>query len=230
MNAIGMLFLAAAAAGQYPPGEFFPGNAHVGGKKFLRHHVVQSGPPPAGGPIAGDPNCPPGMGGPGGAGAAGAGGRRFPSTRSQAFFVEPLGMKVGWQTAAGGATGQRDSRAGLPAGAAHGPGPLQLHAGLHLPAQADRHPEPRGAVALPDDRGRPGDPGHRRLPDPQPDPDPVHGGRFRQRPGRQLRHQGDLSPRSQVPGAGQQRRDARLDEAGAGRRPDPGGRPPRGRS
>ena len=110
LNAMGVLLLAAsAAAGQL-------GGAHVGGKKFLRSHLVVDGPPPPGGPIGagggapGDPNCPPGMGGgPGGAGMGGAGmggpgmrGRRFPNVRSQVYFVEPPGMKIGWQTVAGG--------------------------------------------------------------------------------------------------------------------------------
>src|SRR5207244_1641395 len=46
----------------------------------------------------------PGCGG--GAGCPGAGGaqrgRRFPSTRSQISFLDPEGMKIGWQTGTGG--------------------------------------------------------------------------------------------------------------------------------
>jgi len=115
MNTISVLLLAAAtAAGQNPWG-----GAHVGGMKLFRRHVVQSGPPPAGGMIApgagcqfghqgcqGGPSCPGAAGlagGPGGmAGMAGQPGRRFPNVRSQIYFVDPPGMKIGWQTAAGG--------------------------------------------------------------------------------------------------------------------------------
>jgi hypothetical protein len=87
MNTIGVLLLAAASAtGQDPLG-----GAHVGGMRLFRPHVVRSGPPPASGMIA-----------PGSAsGAPGQPGRRFPNVRSQVFFVDPPGMKIGWQTAAG---------------------------------------------------------------------------------------------------------------------------------
>jgi hypothetical protein len=107
MNTVGILLLAAATA------TTGIGKPHVGGKKFLRPHAVLHGPPPPGGPIdmaamtagasAMDPNCPPGMAGAGGAGlgAGAAGARRFPNVRSQLFFVEPSGMQIGWQTAAG---------------------------------------------------------------------------------------------------------------------------------
>ena len=97
MNTIGVLLLAAATS----TGGLF-GKAHVGGKKLLRGGVVADGPPPAGGMIA-PPVGPGGPGGPGGAGGAQAG-RRFPNVRSQVFFVDPTGMKVGWQTAAGPGT------------------------------------------------------------------------------------------------------------------------------
>ncbi|HWE39701.1 MAG TPA: hypothetical protein VG406_24340 [Isosphaeraceae bacterium] len=103
-NTIGVLLLAAATAS----GGIF-GKAHVGGKKFLRAHAVQDGPPPPGGPLSPMGNgmgmnpadCPPGMGMMGGAGMMGGmgqPGRRFPNTRSQIFFVDPPGMKIGWQT------------------------------------------------------------------------------------------------------------------------------------
>ena len=39
------------------------------------------------------------MGGPGGGAASG---RRFPNVRSQIYFLDPDGMKIGWQTAGGG--------------------------------------------------------------------------------------------------------------------------------
>lgn len=93
MNTIGVLLLVAATS----TGGIF-GKAHVGGKKLLRAHAVQSGPPPAGGMIQPPPGA--GMGGPDQTG------RRFPNVRSQIFFVEPSGMKIGWQTGAGG-TGER---------------------------------------------------------------------------------------------------------------------------
>ena len=93
MNTIGVLLLAAATS----TGGLF-GKPHVGGKKLLKAHVVQSGPAPAEGMIQPPPAT--GAGGPG----AGQAGRRFPNVRSQVFFVEPNGMKIGWQTAAGGAS------------------------------------------------------------------------------------------------------------------------------
>jgi len=94
MNTIGVLLLAAATS----TGGLF-GKPHVGGNKLFRHGVVADGPPPPGGMIQ-PPVGPGGMaGGPGGPGAQA--GRRFPNVRSQVFFVEPTGMKVGWQTAAG---------------------------------------------------------------------------------------------------------------------------------
>lgn len=118
MNAVGMLLLAAATA---TSGIEF-GKPHAGGLRFLRHHAVANGPPPAGGMIggpgmgmpgcgfghpgcAGGPACPGGAGMgagmAGGMGPGGAGGRRFPNVRSQLFFVDPPGMRIGWQTAAG---------------------------------------------------------------------------------------------------------------------------------
>jgi hypothetical protein len=93
MNTIGVLLLAAATATSGI------GKPHVGGKRFLRHHAAIHGAPPASGMI--DPNLGGGDGGAGGAlGATGA--RRFPNVRSQIFFVDPPGMQIGWQTAAGG--------------------------------------------------------------------------------------------------------------------------------
>jgi hypothetical protein len=92
MNTIGVLLLAAATS----TGGLF-GKAHVGGKKLLKGGVVAEGAPPPGGMIA-PPVGPGGAGGPGGGAQAG---RRFPNVRSQIFFVDPPGMKIGWQTAAG---------------------------------------------------------------------------------------------------------------------------------
>ncbi len=91
MKTMGVILLAAATAS----GGI--GKPHVG-KVLLRKHAVQYGAPPASGPVV-----PPGGFGPGGAGGAfGAGaGRRFANTKSQVYFVEPLGMTIGWQSQSG---------------------------------------------------------------------------------------------------------------------------------
>jgi len=87
MNTIGVLLLTAAAS----TGGLF-GKPHASTAPLSRSGAEVSGPAPPGGPIA------PG----GGAGAGGSQpGRRFPNVRSQVFFIEPTGMKIGWQTAAG---------------------------------------------------------------------------------------------------------------------------------
>lgn len=91
MNAIGVMLLAAATAGD----GLGYSKPDVGFKKFLRHGVVSHGAPPAGGMMA--PSGP--SGGPGSAGAQ-ANGRRFPNVRSQIFFLDPNGMHIGWQTGA----------------------------------------------------------------------------------------------------------------------------------
>jgi hypothetical protein len=117
MYTIGMLLLAAATTGD----GFGYSKPGVGGKKLLRHHVVVSGAPPAGGMMgmgapggagmacgfghagcAGGPTCPGAGGGMGGPGGGAASGRRFPNVRSQIYFLDPDGMKIGWQTAGGG--------------------------------------------------------------------------------------------------------------------------------
>lgn len=108
MNAIGVLLLAAATA---TGSGFGIGKAHVGGLKIHRHHAVVEGPPPASGLIQpGAPGAPgmpgmagaPGMAGmPGAAMGPGGGNRRFPNVRTQVFFVDPPGMRIGWQTAGG---------------------------------------------------------------------------------------------------------------------------------
>src|SRR3954470_12697404 len=106
MHTIGVLLLAAATAGD----GFGYSKPGVGFKKLLRPHVVAHGPAPPGGPIttgagmggcafghpgcAGGPTCPGGgAGGPGGPGG-GLGGRRA-NTRSQIYFLDPDGMKIG---------------------------------------------------------------------------------------------------------------------------------------
>jgi len=117
MNTIGVLLLAAATAGD----GFGYSKPGVGLKKLLRHGVVKEGPPPAGGMMApgasgcsfghpgcaGGQSCPGGAGGGGGMGGGpgggmgGAGNRRFPNVRSQVFFLDPNGMKIGWQAGGG---------------------------------------------------------------------------------------------------------------------------------
>jgi hypothetical protein len=85
MHTIGVLLLAAATAGD----GFGYSQPNVGGKKLFRSHAVVYGPPPPGGPMApGAANCPPG---------GNQNGRRFPNTRSQLYFLDPAGMKIGWQ-------------------------------------------------------------------------------------------------------------------------------------
>jgi hypothetical protein len=92
MQAIGMLLLAAATAGD----GFGYADPNVGLKKWLRPHAVVHGDAP-GAPmytaqtLAG-----------GGAGMGiGAGGRRFATTKSQIYFLDPNGMQIGWQTNSG---------------------------------------------------------------------------------------------------------------------------------
>ncbi len=89
MNTVGMLLLAAATA---TSGIGF-GKPHAGGLRLNRAHVVVEGPPPASGLIQ--------PGGPGAQQGPGGSNRRFPNVRSQIFFVDPPGMRIGWQTAGG---------------------------------------------------------------------------------------------------------------------------------
>ena len=93
MQAFGVLLLAAATAGD-GFGYQAPG---VGLKKWLRPHVeatsdVTGAPPYTAQTLAG------------GAGGA-ASGRRFTSTKSQIYFLDPDHMQIGWQTA--GSNGER---------------------------------------------------------------------------------------------------------------------------
>ncbi len=90
MQALGMLLLAAATAGD-GIGYSSPG---VGGKKWLRGHLVASSNAPG----------PPQYTAASMAGAAGAGmapGRRFVTTKSQIFFIDPSAMQIGWQVGGG---------------------------------------------------------------------------------------------------------------------------------
>ena len=90
MQAFGMLLLAAATAGD----GFGYADPGVGGKKWLRGHLVStsaatSAPPYNAAALAG------------GAGPGAANGRRFTVTKSQIYFLDPNGMQIGWQTGAG---------------------------------------------------------------------------------------------------------------------------------
>ncbi len=91
MQAFGVLLLAAATAGD----GFGYSDPGVRLKKWLRPHAVVSSDAP--GPPMYTANQIGGQGGPMGA----APGRRFVTTRSQVYFLDPDGMQVGWQTAAG---------------------------------------------------------------------------------------------------------------------------------
>jgi hypothetical protein len=94
MNTIGVLLLAAATA--------------TGGigkplslKHWLRPHAVADGPATATvDGLYGQQGCQNGAGA--GGAAAGQPGRRFANTRSQIYFVDPAGMRIGWQAAGGG--------------------------------------------------------------------------------------------------------------------------------
>lgn len=91
MQAIGVLLLAAATAGD----GFGYANPGVGLKKWLRPHAVVNAPAP--GPPMYTAASVGGAGGPMGA----APGRRFVTTRSQIYFLDPDGMQIGWQSTAG---------------------------------------------------------------------------------------------------------------------------------
>ena len=100
MQAFGMLLLAAATAGD----GFGYSDPGVGHKHWFRSHLVTAsdatGTPPYNAAQ---------MAGPGGIGAAS--GRRFMSTKSQIYFLDPTGMQIGWQTS----TGPSGERTYLPA-------------------------------------------------------------------------------------------------------------------
>jgi hypothetical protein len=93
MQAFGMLLLAAATAGD----GFGYSDPGVGLKKWLRPHVVAS---------ADAPGPPPYTANSVGRGGPAAAGRRFASSRSQVYFLDPNGMKIGWQTG-GGPNGEK---------------------------------------------------------------------------------------------------------------------------
>ncbi len=90
MQAFGMLLLAAATAGD----GFGYSEPGVRLKKWLRPHAVVSANAP------GPPQYTAGSMGTGGP-VGTAPGRRFVSTRSQIYFLDPNGMQIGWQTGGG---------------------------------------------------------------------------------------------------------------------------------
>ncbi len=87
MQAFGMLLLAAATAGD----GFGYNSPGVGLKKWLRPHVEAT---------SDATGAPPYTAASMGAARNAAGGRRFISTKSQIYFLDPDGMQIGWQTAA----------------------------------------------------------------------------------------------------------------------------------
>jgi hypothetical protein len=95
MQAFGMLLLAAATAGD-GFGYQAPG---VGLKKWLRPHVEATSD------ITGAPPFTAQTLGAAGGGGGAANGRRFTTTKSQVYFLDPDKMQVGWQTAS--PTGER---------------------------------------------------------------------------------------------------------------------------
>jgi len=100
MQAIGMLLLAAATAGD----GFGYSEPGVGHKQWFRSHVVTSSDAPGPPPYTGNS-----LAAPGGIGAQN--GRRFINTKSQIYFLDPNGMQIGWQNG----TGPNGERTYLPA-------------------------------------------------------------------------------------------------------------------
>jgi hypothetical protein len=94
MQAFGVLLLAAATAGD----GFGYDDAGVHLKKWLRPHAVVNGP------VTGPPPYTAATLAGGGMGAAP--GRRFVTTKSQLYFLDPNGMLIGWQNG-GGPQGER---------------------------------------------------------------------------------------------------------------------------
>ena len=171
MNRLGVLLLAAVTA----TGGLVKPSAH---KHWLRSHVVADGPAP------GSPGCMFGHQGCAGGelprksrcGRTRRSARQvFPNTRSQIYFVDPTGMKIGWQT-----TGARTASGSTCPPSLTVPARYNFMQGYIYRLKLTDIPGRRPAGPLPDDRGRPLDPGHRRLPDPQPDPGPVHAEDFDQ--------------------------------------------------
>lgn len=90
MHAFGMLLLAAATAGD----GFGLADANVGHKKWLRSHLVSTGPATGTPPYNAAALA-------GGGGMGANNGRRFIVTKSQIYFLDPNGMQIGWQNGTG---------------------------------------------------------------------------------------------------------------------------------
>lgn len=99
MNTMGMLMLAGTAiiAGFDDLGhtDYLGFNKPSAYKHWLRPHAVAHGPA-MGAPITAAGVQQAGFNG------MNPGGRQFANTKSQVYFVDPPGMRIGWQTAAGG--------------------------------------------------------------------------------------------------------------------------------
>ena len=150
MQAFGVLLLAAATAGD----GFGYADPGVGLKKWLRPHAVVNGRRPGPADLY-RPERWAAAGGPMGA----APGRRFVTTRSQIYFLDPDGMQIGWQTSAG----PNGERAYLPAQLTV-PARYNFNQGYIYRLKLTDIPGRPGRRAVSDDRGRPDDPGDRRLP------------------------------------------------------------------
>ena len=163
MQAFGMLLLAAATAGD----GFGYADPNVGGKKWLRHHLVSStaatsAPPYNAASLAG------------GGGIGAANGRRFTVTKSQIYFLDPNGMQIGWQNGAG----PNGERTYLPAQLTV-PARYNFNQGYIYRLKITNIPGRPVMALVSHDRGRPDDSGDRRLPRPQRDPRPVYLRRLR---------------------------------------------------
>ncbi len=183
MQAFGVLLLAAATAGQ----GFGFNTPDVGLKPFLRPHAVVHGdvpgPPPytAANLAGGGPGATPG--------------RRFVTTKSQIYFLDPNGMLVGWQNG----TGPQGERTYLPAQLTV-PARYNFNQGFIYRLKITNIPG-RPTVSLYPTIGCADDANDRRLPGAQCDPGAVDRRGFRSgRRWRQLRYQGHLSARPQVSG------------------------------
>ena len=87
-----------------------------------------------------------------------ASGRRFTSTKSQIYFLDPDHMQIGWQTA--GTNGERV----YPPPQLVVPARYNFNQGYIYRLKITAHPRPAQCVALSVDRGRAEHPGDRRLP------------------------------------------------------------------
>ena len=161
----------------------------------------------------------PGVGGPG------------PGIMATAELMSPVGAHLASRLRQSRGNGRRwdvGSPGAFDSDAADRARPLQLSAGRHLSHQAHEHSRSAGRRAVSDARDRPAHAAHRSVPGAQRHSGAVHRGRLRPGALGQLRHQGDLSARSGIPGTGAgRRRDVGQHAARSGRRPDRRSRPSR---